>query len=78
MDFLFLFSFFHGSMEKFNQLAKRKYFKMFLSSIKTNVPITFPKKKKKKKKSAENQLGAERVHTQYKIQYTFSYYKANK
>ena len=36
--------FFHGSMKKFNQLAKNKLLKIFLSTIKTKVAIKFPKK----------------------------------
>ena len=45
-------------MKKFNQLAKKKLFKIFLSSIKTKVAIKFPKKLFF---SAENWLGVERV-----------------
>ena len=36
--------FFHGSMKKFNQLAKKKLLKIFLSNIKTKLAIKFPKK----------------------------------
>ena len=42
--------FFHGSMKKFNQLAKKKLLKNFPSTIKTKVAIKFlppPQKKKK-------------------------------
>ena len=35
--FSIFFFFFHGSMKKFNQLAKKKLLKIFLSSIKTTV-----------------------------------------
>ena len=48
-------------MKKFNQLAK-KYLKLFLSSIKTKVALKFPKKLFF---PAENQLGAERLNTNY-------------
>ena len=34
-------------MKKFNQLAKKKILKIFLSKIKTKVAIKFRKKKKK-------------------------------
>ena len=37
--------FFHGSTEKFNQLAKKKNYLEFFSRIKTIVVIKFPKKK---------------------------------
>ena len=41
-------------MKKFNHLAKKKYLKIFLSTIKTKVAIKFHKKKKKKKKKKKN------------------------
>ena len=34
--------FFHGSMKNLNQLAKKHYLKIYLSSIKTKVAIKFP------------------------------------
>ena len=52
--------FFHGSMTKFNQLAKKNLLKNFLSSIKTKVVIKFPKKLFFF--PAENRLDAERVN----------------
>ena len=56
----FSFFFFLGSMKKFNQLAKKKkrkkIIKIFVSTIKTKVPVAikFPKKKKKKKKDRKS------------------------
>ena len=49
-------------MKKFNQLAKKKRLKIFLSSIKTKVAIKFPKKTFFF--SVENWLGTERVNEQ--------------
>ena len=49
-------------MKKFNQLAKKKILKMFLSSRKTKVAKKFPNFFFF---SAENRLGAERVNYIY-------------
>ena len=52
---------FHGSMKKFNQLAKKYCLKFFLSSIKTKVAIEFNKTNLIFFFPAEKQLGGEMV-----------------
>ena len=51
----------HGSMKKFNRLAKNKLLKIFISSIKTKVAIYKISRKTFFFFSHENRLGAERV-----------------
>ena len=60
-------TFFHGSMKKFNQLAKKNRLKIFPSSIKTKVGIKYPRKNFFFF-SVENQLGAERVKVAFDIE----------
>ena len=65
-------------MKKFNQLAKKNYLKIFLSSIKSKVAIKFPKKPFFF--SAKNRFGTERVKgenssgTEFRIIMSTSYY----
>ena len=49
-------------MKKFNQLAKKKILRIFLSSRKDKVAIKFPKRTIFFFFSAENRLGTERVN----------------